>query len=136
VSKYKDDFTTNGQTIEADGKYVTDAPKLIANSQLGYDDGSVYGHIGVNYIGKRYYSYVNDASVDAYSLWDLAAGYRLKDIGFAETLNFQLGVSNLFDKKFFAFGDNPFPTSDAAGTSYNLLAGSPRTVFGSVTATF
>ncbi|WP_162818090.1 TonB-dependent receptor [Aquirhabdus parva] len=135
-SKYKDDFTDNGVIYHSSGKQVVDAPRWIGSSELTYDNGQAFGHVGVNYIGKRYYTYVNDNSVQGYSLWDLGGGYRWKNVGYANELNLSFTVNNVLNKKFFVFGDNPFPSSDAAGTSYNLLAGAPRTAFLTLGAKF
>jgi len=133
-SQYKDDFTSNGVTYSTSGKQVVDAPKWNGSSQVSYDDGVEFAHIGVNYIGKRYYTFVNDNSVDAYSLWDLGGGYRWKQVGPAKDVSLKVGINNLFDKKYFAFGDNPFPASDPNGTSYNLLSGAPRSAFVTLSA--
>ena len=128
-STYKSNFTSGGTTYNIDGKQVIDAPRLIFNSQLLYDDGSAFGHVGNNYIGKRYYTYTNDNSITDYNLVDLGAGYRWKNIGVSDELSVRFNVNNLTDKRYYVLGDNPIPASDAGGTSYNLLAGAPRTFF-------
>jgi iron complex outermembrane receptor protein len=135
-SKYKDDFTDNGVTVKTAGKQVVDAPRWIASSELTYDDGKAFGHIGVNYNGQRYYTYLNDNSVQGYSLWDLGGGYRWKNLGYVSELTLSGTLNNVLNKKYYAFGDNPFPSSDPSGTSYNLLAGAPRTAFLTLGAKF
>ncbi|MBS0349429.1 MAG: TonB-dependent receptor [Proteobacteria bacterium] len=136
-SKYKDDFYDNGSLVAVSGKQVVDSPKLIAKSQLGYDNGATFGRIGVNYLDKRYYSYLNDASVSAYSVWDLSIGHRFKRVAAFDEIRVQAGVNNLFDKQYVAsIGTNGFVTSDAAGTYQTLLPGAPRTVFATVGARF
>lgn len=135
-SKYKDDFTSDNVTYASGGKQVADAPKWIAFTQLAYDNGSLSGQIGANYIGKRYYTLVNDSGVAGYTLVDAGGGYRWKSTGWASEVRLRAGVSNLFDKRYFAIGDNPFPATDPNGQSYNILAGAPRTAYVTVGATF
>lgn len=135
-SRYQDDFTSNGTTYGVKNKTVVDSPRFVASSTLSYDDGQAFGHVGVNYTDKRYYSYTNDASVSGYSLVDLGAGYRWRNLGYAKELTLNFNVNNLLNKKYFAFGDNPFPTSDPQGQSYNLLAGAPRSAFLTLGAKF
>lgn len=140
-AKYKSDFTVVDSanvatTYNAAGKQVVDSPKWIASSQIAYDNGTLSAHVGANYIGKRYYTYVNDQSVDGYTLVDVGAAYRWKNVGLASEVKLRFGVSNLFDKKYFVFGDNPFSPSDPDGSSYNLLAGAPRTAYIALGATF
>jgi iron complex outermembrane recepter protein len=135
-SQYKDDFTTNGQLIRSGGKQVVDAPKWIASTQLAYANGPYAAQIGANHVGKRYYTYVNDNSVSGYTLVDVGGSYTWKNVGLANELKLRVGVSNLFDKKYYALGDNPLPLSDAKGVEYNLLAGAPRTAFVTLGAKF
>lgn len=135
-AEYKNDFTSNGVVYHTNGKQVVDSPKTIINSELGYNDGKLSAHIGANYLAKRYYTFTNDQSVDGYTLVDIGAGYEWSSVGFAKKLSLQAGVNNLFDKEYFAFGDNPNEAVDPTGDAYNLLAGAPRTAFVKVSATF
>lgn len=135
-SHYKDDFVSDGVTFHTAGKNVVDAPKIIFNSQVAYDDGNAFGHVGTNFLGRRYYSFVNDNYASSYELWDIGGGYRWHDLGPANELSVKFSVNNLLDKKYYALGDNPAPASDPNGTSYNLLAGAPRTAFFTVGAKF
>lgn len=135
-SRYLDDFSSSGVTYDVKGKTVVDSPRIVASSTLSYDDGQAFGHIGINYTGKRYYSYINDASVTGYALVDVGGGYRWRNLGYAKELTLNANINNLFNKSYFAFGDNPFPASDPQGQSYNLLAGAPLSAFLTVAAKF
>lgn len=133
-SKYKDDFSTTDSgvttTYRSSGKQVVDAPKVLAYSQISYQHNGFFANFGGNYTGKRYYTYVNDNSAHAYVLWDTSAGYRWKQqVGIISGFNIQAGINNLFDKKYYAFGDNPTPASDPNGEAYLFIAGTPRTGF-------
>ena len=136
-SKYKDDIVeADGTRHGISGKQVADAPKWIAFSQLAYDDGALSGQVSANYTGKRYYTFINDSSVSGYTLVDVGGGYRWKSTGWASEVRLRAGVSNLFDKRYYAIGDNPFEISDPAGAAANLLAGAPRTAYVTVGASF
>ena len=85
---------------------------------------------------RRQYTYVNDNNISSYELFNLAGGYRWKNIGPSSELSVRFTVNNLLDKKYYVLGDNPIPASDPNGTSYNLLAGAPRTALFTVAAKF
>lgn len=135
-AQYKDDFTSNGVTYATNGKQVVDSPKNIFNSEVAYNDGYLSAHIAANYLAKRYYTFTNDQSVEGYTLIDIGGSYQWNNVGIAEQLILQAGINNLFDKKYFAFGDNPNEAVDPDGLAYNLLAGAPRTAFIKLSATF
>ena len=42
------------------GKTVVDAPEELLKSELGYDNGKYFGKLGLDYAGKRYFTYTND----------------------------------------------------------------------------
>jgi iron complex outermembrane receptor protein len=136
-SKYKDNFTSNGAVVAVSGKQVVDAPKLMLKTELSYDDSVLFARIAANFTDKRYYTYLNDNSVDAYTLVNMSVGYRLKNVGALREVNLQLAVNNLFDKKYFStIGSNGFGPSDPTGTAQTLLNGAPRAAFITVGAKF
>jgi len=135
-AQYKDDFTTNGVTYASNDKQVVDSPETIFNTELAYNDGTVSAFIGANYVAKRYYTFTNDQSVDGYTLVDIGTSYQWDSVGVAEKIILQAGINNLFDKEYFAFGDNPTEAVDPNGLAYNLLAGAPRTAFVKLSLTF
>lgn len=139
-STYRDDVVTgpNPQDrVLTRGKRVADAPDTMLKSQLGYDDGALFGTIGVDYMSKRYYSYINDASVPDRTLVNLSAGYKMKNVAMLRELSLQGSVSNVFDKRYIStIGSNGFTNSDAAGTYATLLPGAPRQFFVTLTGKF
>jgi iron complex outermembrane receptor protein len=129
-SKYRDDFIDNGTLVAVSGKQTVDTPKVIASSRLSYDNGSYFGHLGANYLSKRYYTYLNDNAVDGQTLWDLSLGYRQKGSGVVSQYHVQLSISNLFNKEYVsAIGTNGFVTSDPGGLAQTLQLGAPRTAY-------
>lgn len=113
-----------GVTLAATaGKTVVDAPKHLIKADLGYESKSLFGRIGVNYISKRYFTYLNDQSVPGRALVDATLGYRF-DIAGLKKAEIQLNATNLFDKAHVStIGSNGFGNS---GDNQTLLAGAPQ----------
>ncbi|QGZ38578.1 iron complex outermembrane receptor protein [Pseudoduganella flava] len=129
-SQYKSNYTDNGKLVATDGKQVVDAPKKMFNTELAYDANGYFARLGAKYTDKRYYTYLNDASVPSYWLANLAAGYKFGAVAMLKDVTFQVNVTNLFDKSYFgSIGTNGFSTSDPQGTSVTLQNGAPRQVF-------
>lgn len=123
-SLYDSDYVDNGNVVPVKGKHVTDAPGLLLHTELAYDDKRWFAKLAGQYTGKRYYSYLNDASVSSYTTWDLSGGVRLGKI------TVQAHVGNLLNKRYFStVGSNQFVASDPHGTFATLLVGSPRQFF-------
>lgn len=136
-STYRDDVVSGTTTVAIRGKRVADAPDTMIKSQLGYDDGALFGTIGVDYMSKRYYSYTNDASVPDRTLVNLSAGYKMKNVSMLRELSLQASVSNLFDKHYIStIGSNGFTNSDPNGTYATLLPGAPRQFYLTLTGRF
>jgi iron complex outermembrane receptor protein len=122
---------------------VVNAPKTLFKSQFGYDDGNLFAKLDLDYTGKRYFTYTNDlnvagdgrGSVDAYTLLNLGAGYRLsRGLGFLKELAIQANVTNLTDQKYIStIGSNGFVNS---GDDQTFLPGAPRQWFLSVSGQF
>ena len=107
------------------GKTAVDAPQNLVKAELSYDGGSLFGRVGVNYMSKRYFTYLNDQSVPDRALVDATLGYRLK-VAALKKAEIQLNVTNLFNLSYIAtIGSNGFGNS---GDSQTLLAGAPRQV--------
>ena len=67
----------------------------MARGELAYDDGKLFGRVGLNWMSERYFTYLNDESVDARLLADASLGYR-----FTDKIELQLNATNLFDKQY------------------------------------
>ena len=130
TATYRNDVVSNGVTVATSGKHVTDAPDSMVKSIMSYDKGDLFGSVGLDYMSKRYYTYLNDGVVPARTLANLSAGYRSKSLGFVSEGSVQLGVSNLFDKQYIStVGSNGFSNSDPTGTGQTLLTGAPRQLY-------
>lgn len=136
-STYRDDVVINSTTpatVRATkGKTVVDTPKHLLRGELSYDSDMFFGRVGVNYMSKRYFTYLNDQSVPGRALVDATIGYRL-NIGQRQPIELQVNAVNLFDKRYVAtIGSNGFGFS---GDNQTLLAGAPRQVFVTLKAGF
>ncbi len=129
---YRDDVVDGaGAVTPLSGKTVIDAPKHMARGEINYDDGAIFGRVGVNYMSKRYFNYLNDRSVKGRAIADASAGYRFGGDGQFEV---QLNVSNIFDKDYIG-------TINSAGTGNSgdrqtLLVAAPRQFFVTLKAGF
>lgn len=129
-SRYKSDYLDGNNLVRVNGKQVAGAPKTLFSTEVAYDSGAWFARLGGKFTGKRYYTYTNDASVKAFWLGSLSAGYKLKSLGLAKDLSLQLNVTNLFDKQYIStVGTNGFQASDPNRTAQTLLTGAPRQVF-------
>ena len=125
------------------GKTVVDTPKELLKSELSYDNGTIFGNLGLDYTGKRYFTYTNDlvagsgdgaGSVSDYTLVNASLGYRLNDTGFGKNLSIQANVTNLTDEKYIStIGSNGFGNS---GDFQTFQAGAPLQWFVSLQGQF
>ncbi|EGF30088.1 TonB-dependent receptor [Oxalobacteraceae bacterium IMCC9480] len=128
-SKYKSDYLNNG-VVATSGKQVVDAPRLMFNTELSYENEHWFARTNAKFTDKRYYTYLNDASVPNFWLMNLSAGYKLKSVGGLKDVTIQFNVDNLLNKDYFStIGSNGFSNSDPKGTSQTLLVGAPRQMF-------
>ena len=130
-SKYDDDILNPDLTVsdQIKGKVTADTPENIANIELAYDDGQLFGRVGASYTGKR--SYTIDASdfLDAYTVAELSAGYRFKSENpYLKGLEIQANVTNLTDEQYFS-------TANSGGGGYHMV-GAPRQAYVTVRKQF
>ena len=115
------------------GKTVVDAPKHLLRGEVAYDSDTFFGRVAINYMSRRYFTYLNDQSVPGRALADATLGYRF-DIGQRSPLEIQLNATNLLNKKYLAtIGSNGFGNR---GDNQTLLAGAPQQFFVTLKAGF
>jgi len=126
-STYQDDVVSGTDVVNTKGKHVVDAPDTMLKSIVGYDNGSLFGDLGADFMSTRYYSYNNDASVPSRLLLNASLGYRFQPFAFVKQSSVQFNVTNLTDRKYIStLGSNGFVNSDPNGTAQTLLPGAPR----------
>lgn len=129
-SKYASNYMDGSNLIPTDGKQVVDSPKRLFVTELSYSFGGLSANIGAKYTDRRYLSYLNDSSVDAFWMTDAGIGYQWDNLGWGKSFKLKFDVTNLFDKEYFAgIGTNGFVVSDPQGQNYTLHAGAPRQFF-------
>lgn len=129
-STYRDNYTSNGTTYATGGKRIVDAPDTMFKSILSYASNGVFGNLGLDYMGKRYYTYLNDGSVGSRTLLNASVGYRAKVWGMIKEPSVELSLTNLMNRKYVStIGSNGFINSDPTGEFQTLQAGAPREVF-------
>lgn len=82
------------------GKQFPDSPKWMAGLAVSYADGPWFGRLSAKHTGKAYSTLVNDASMAAYTLFNLSVGYKLPAMGAFKSPEIRLNVDNLFDKQY------------------------------------
>ncbi|HEX7454833.1 MAG TPA: TonB-dependent receptor [Gallionella sp.] len=139
-SKYKSDYMNGTTQVNTTGKQVVDAPKVMFNTSLGYEENGWFGNVGGKYTSERYYTYLNDASVPSTWVMNASAGYKKKKLENLAGLNdysVQLSVTNLLNKKYFStIGSNGFTQSDPQGAFATMLEAAPRQMFVTASAKF
>ena len=134
-TKYRNDVLNGvGAVLAATkNKTVVDAPKHLLRGEVAYDSDTFFGKVSINYMSRRYFTYLNDQSVPGRALADATLGYRV-DIGQRSPLEVQLNATNLLNKKYVAtIGSNGFGNS---GDNQTLLAGAPQQFFVTLKAGF
>jgi iron complex outermembrane receptor protein len=128
---YRDDvYNVSGTLLAAiAGKTVVDSPKHMARGELAYDQGPLFGRIGVNYMSERFFTYTNDQSVPGRAIVDATLGYRLTD-----KIELQVNASNLFDKQY--IGTINSGGTGNSGDRQTLLVAAPQQFFVTLKAGF
>lgn len=136
-SEYADDVRRRDGTLIAAtaGKQVVNTPETLFKGELRYDNGSLFGTLGVSYTGERYFTYTNNGGlVDAFTVADATIGYRFGGNSILEGLSLQLNATNLFDEKYIStLGTNGFVNS---GDSQTVMPGAPQQFFVTVRKEF
>lgn len=133
-SKIDDDYKTGTTTVRSGGKYVVDAPQVMASSTIRFARGGWNATAGARHVGKRYVTIENDLSVPSYTTVDAGVGYRFERIGAARNVNIQLNTVNAFDASYIgSVGTGGFAVK---GDIQTLQTGARRLVFLSVGSSF
>jgi len=119
---------TGALVMATKGKTTVDAPRNILNAEIGYDDDTLFGRLGVQYMSKRYFTYENDQSVPGHTLVSASLGYRLHtDSDLTNGLEIQVNAENLFNERYVAtIGSTGFV---ARGDAQTLLPGAPQSFY-------
>ncbi|MEN9874060.1 MAG: hypothetical protein RL186_957 [Pseudomonadota bacterium] len=105
---------------------MVNTPELLVKGDITYDNGNLFAKLGASYTGKRFFTYLNDQKVDAYTLVEVSLGYRFADTSVLKGVEAQINVTNATDEKYVStIGSNGFGNS---GDNQTLLAGAPQQI--------
>ncbi len=137
LSTIDDDYLSGTTVVNTSGKTVVDSPEWMFNSELGYEVDKAFAKLHVKFTGEREYTFLNQGSVDSFTVMNLSAGYRFGEMGMLKDLTAQIDIANLLDEDYIStVGSGGFGNSDLTGTAMTLLPGAPRQLFLSLKAAF
>jgi iron complex outermembrane receptor protein len=129
-STYEDDVRDGAGVLVAatGGKTVVNTPETLFRAEMAYDNGALFGTLAAAYTGERFSSYLNDESVEGYTLVEFTGGYRFVDTGtWADGTEVQVNVTNLLDEDHIStVGSGGFQNTAGRQT---FLPGAPRQAF-------
>jgi len=131
-SKYEDDVVLSNGTVYAHtkGKSVIDAPENMLKGEIVYDDGSLFGRIGGDYMSKRYFSYENNLVAKGRLIADASIGYRFNGSGWMKNVSIEGSVTNLTNKKYIStVNTNNVQVNGSDFDNPNFMLGAPRQWF-------
>lgn len=129
-SVYEDNYNSNGVQVAVKGKDVIDAPRWMISSSLDWQWDRWNAGVQTNYMDKRYYTYTNDSSVDAYWVTNASMGYDFGRFGGLKETTLSLNLVNLFDRRYIStINTDSSAASDPSGNLQILKIGSPRSAF-------
>ena len=91
---------TATSTLPTAGATFPDTPQWMYAASVQYASGPYLASLSGKYTGKRYTTLVNDEFLDAYTVFDLNAGYRFDNGAFFKSPTVRLNMSNLFNKNY------------------------------------
>ena len=134
---YGYDKTNNPIWEPLKGRELVETPEWMFGGRAEYQTADWSAGLQTKFVGKRYVTDVNDASVGGYFNFDADARFKLDRFG-AKGSYLQLNVVNLFDDKYYgSLGTSPSADlAQAYGKTPYAYQGAPRTVWFSVHALF
>jgi len=136
-SRYQQDVINRTGSVLAttSGKKVVNTPDTIAFAEIVYDNGGLFGSLGANYLGNRFFTFTNNGGdVEGRTIVDATLGYRFSGNPLLEGLEVQLNATNIFDQDYVGtLGTNGFVNS---GDSQTLVTGAPQQLFLTVRKAF
>jgi len=101
------DIATGGDYAPTRGKTAVRSPRVQAGLGLSYDDGDIFGNIGLKFVDKQYSTFMDDESIPAYVTMDVALGYRFPSVGLKGRPEIKLNLINLNEGSYLSGVANP-----------------------------
>ncbi|NVN10749.1 TonB-dependent receptor [Nguyenibacter vanlangensis] len=100
------DFRVGNDLLPTAGKMAVNTPSFTGAIGLAYDDGTYFGNFNLNYIGRRYSTFMNDESMPGYLTSDITLGYRMPTLHVAHTALYrpqiQINLMNIGNNIYYA----------------------------------
>ncbi len=100
------------------GKDSVNTPTFTGAVGLSYDNGSFFANFSLNYVGRRYTTFMNDESIPGYLMADMGLGYRMKTVHVSNKFSL---VRPQFQLNFMNVGNNVY-YAEASGLAVNAHA--------------
>jgi len=110
--------------IPSAGKIAIYSPKYTANAGLSYDNGHIFANGYMSYVSSQYSTFMDNATLPAYAIGNVTAGYRFHKIGFLKYPQIQVNAQNVTDNKYLASGGGGFTAKTIRGIYGNTIKGS------------
>ncbi len=117
--------TSDDSISEFSGNSLPFNPKLMCNAGVAYDNSKISSFFKWQYMGKRFGNVANGFELDAYSIFNIGAGFKI-----SKHLSANMVVTNLFNSEGLAnfFGENSFG-ANANGATPEFIANNPDASF-------
>lgn len=109
--------SVGGTVTSLEGRRPMNVPNQVANLWLTYSVGTWEAGAGARYVGKRYADDANTQKMDAYTVFDATAAWRV-----SSTTKLRLNVRNLTDRVYATATYNPGQVSLGAPRYAELVA--------------
>jgi iron complex outermembrane receptor protein len=134
-------FTQNFQsgassTVETDGKQLPDAPKYMAKAALSYHLGDWTLTPSARYTSSRWGDVANTQKIDAFTLVDFDAAYRIAQFMGSRNALFRLTATNLTNEKYISTINAADNFLAATGTASTYNTGAPFGLYASIDLKF
>ncbi len=124
------DIATDGDYVPTKGKTAVRSPRVQAGLGLSYDDGDIFGNIGLKFVDKQYSTFLDDESIPAYVTMDVALGYRFPSIGLKGRPELKLNLINLNEGNYLSGVATPTTNANTViGRFGTSIAGSSPTYY-------
>lgn len=135
--QFTQDFQSGASsTVATDGKQLPDAPKVMAKAAVSYNLGDWTLTPSVRYTSSRWGDVQNTQKVDAYTVVDFDAAYRINEFMGSRNAIFRLTATNLFDEKYIATINAADNYLAATGIATTYQTGAPFALYGSLNLKF
>ncbi|WP_146881245.1 TonB-dependent receptor, partial [Acetobacter tropicalis] len=86
---------SQGDLLPTKGLRPVQAPSIMANFGLTYDNGNVFGNVGIHYTGSQYATFMNDQKIPGYITDSIAIGYRFPSFWLLHKPVFKMNFNNI-----------------------------------------